>query len=184
MKKLVPDELGRMSVEEFRKSEKHPLVVILDNVRSMHNIGSVFRSCDAFGVECLYLCGITATPPHREIQRTALDATLSVKWEYHSEAAVLLKSLLKKGYLAVAVELTDEAGNLQDFLPDSGVPVALIFGNEVDGVSDSVLKVCSKSVCIPQFGTKHSLNVSVTAGIVLWDIVAKLKKAGQFPEKL
>lgn len=173
MKKLKTEELHRQSVEDFRQSQKNNIIVLLDNIRSMNNIGSVFRTCDAFNVERLLLCGITATPPHREIQKTALDATLSVHWEYHENPATIIQQLKSEGYTAIAIEQTDQSLLLQNFKVDAQQKMLLVFGNEVNGVSEEALAQCDISIEIPQFGTKHSLNVSVCAGIVIWDFVSK-----------
>ena len=164
-------ELGRMSVDRFKESEKFPLCVILDNVRSMHNIGSCFRTCDAFRVEKLFLCGITAVPPHREIEKAALGATLSVDWEYCGEARQVVERLKAEGYEVYAVEQVHGSIPLQDFRPGAGRKIAFVFGNEVEGVAQEVVDACQGALEIPQFGTKHSLNVSVSAGIVLWQAV-------------
>ncbi len=161
-------ELGRMSVDRFKESEKFPLCVILDNVRSMHNIGSCFRTCDAFRVEKLFLCGITAVPPHREIEKAALGATLSVDWEYCEDARQAVEKLKAEGYEVYAVEQVHGSIPLQDFKVEAGKKTAFVFGNEVDGVAQEVVDACRGAVEIPQFGTKHSFNISVTAGIVLW----------------
>jgi len=174
MRKLRIEELGRVTVEEFRRQEKKPVVVVLDNIRSMHNIGSVFRTCDAFCVEKLVLCGITATPPHREIQKTALDATESVVWEYFEHTSEALEQLRKANYKIIGIEQTDSSINLKDFLPDGDSKYVLVFGNEINGVDENALKLCDVCVEIPQFGTKHSFNVSVSAGIVLWDVLMKM----------
>lgn len=161
-------ELGRMDATRFKASEKFPFRIVLDNVRSMHNIGSCFRTCDAFRVERLYLCGITATPPHREIEKAALGATLSVEWEYHQDTLQVVKSLAESGFEVYAVEQVHGSVALQDFAPSPGKKIAFVFGNEVEGVSQEVVNACSGALEIPQFGTKHSLNVSVSIGMVLW----------------
>lgn len=176
MKKIQNAELNRLSVEEFKGSEKNPIIVVLDNVRSMNNIGSVFRTCDAFRVEQLFLCGITATPPHREIHKTALGATDSVSWRYFDDTKKAVAFLKEKGYYIIAVEQTDESVNLNDYVPDKTKKIALIFGNEINGIDDEVLALCDFCLEIPQFGTKHSINISVSAGIILWDIVTKMVK--------
>ncbi len=176
MKKLKTSELNRLSIEDFQKSVKNPVAVVLDNIRSMNNIGSVFRSCDAFRVEKLFLCGITATPPHREIQKTALDATESVEWEYFTETSAAIISLKKGGFKVFAVEQTDHSILLNNLDLKPNEKIALVFGNEINGISDEALKVCDHGLEIPQFGTKHSLNISVSVGIVLWDIIAKFDK--------
>jgi 23S rRNA (guanosine2251-2'-O)-methyltransferase len=175
MKKLKTSELNRLSIEEFQKAEKNPVVVVLDNIRSMNNIGSVFRTCDAFRVEKLFLCGITATPPHREIQKTALDATESVDWKYFEETSVAILSLKEDGFTVFAVEQTDNSFLLNQMEVKYNERIALVFGNEINGISDEALDVCDHALEIPQYGTKHSLNISVSAGIVLWDIISKHK---------
>jgi len=176
MKKIQNAELNRLSVSAFKDSEKNPIVVVLDNVRSMNNIGSVFRTCDAFRVEQLYLCGITATPPHREIHKTALGATDSVSWEYFEDTKKAVACLKEEGYFILAVEQTDKSVHLNDYVPDKTKKMALIFGNEINGIDDEVLALCDFCLEIPQFGTKHSINISVSAGIILWDIVTKMVK--------
>jgi len=163
-------------VEEFRKSEKNPITLVLDNVRSMNNIGSVFRSCDAFRVQKLILCGITATPPHREIQKTALGATESVSWIYFPDTCNAVKSLKEEGFRIIAVEQTDNSILLNEFYPEKNRKMALVFGNEINGIDDNVLNLCDFFIEIPQFGTKHSINISVSAGIILWDVVTKMNK--------
>lgn len=173
MRKLKMHELNRMDVADFKSAPKVPVIIILDNIRSQHNIGAVFRTCDAFRIEKMYLCGITACPPHREIQRTALDATESVDWEYHNSAVSLISDLKKLNFLIIAVELTDKSIPLQNFIPDFSKKTALIFGNEVLGIDDEILPLCDHCIEIPQYGTKHSLNISVSAGIVIWDFFKK-----------
>jgi len=168
MRKLKMDELNRVGIEQFRKQEKLPIVVVLDNIRSQHNIGSLFRTADAFNASKLLLCGITATPPHREINKTALGATESVEWKYHESIVAALTELKSEGYQIVAVEQAVGSIPLHCFRPEKGEKLALVFGNEVMGVSDQAMEAVDACVEIPQFGTKHSLNVSVTAGIVLW----------------
>lgn len=169
------DELNRVSVDEYQQAEKVPVVCILDNIRSQHNIGSIFRTADAFSVEKLYLCGITATPPNREISKTALGATESVSWQYVQDAMELVIQLKAEGYIPVAVEQAEGSTALRDFTPDPGKKYALIFGNEVMGVDDKVMEVIDDCIEIPQMGTKHSLNVSVTAGIVLYYLFTKFR---------
>jgi len=176
MRKIQNSELNRLSIEEFKQSDKNPIIVVLDNVRSMSNIGSVFRTCDAFRVEQLFLCGITATPPHREIHRTALGATESVNWKYFVSAREAVDFLRDQGYFIIAIEQTDQSVNLDKYLPGKKNKTALVFGNEIDGISDEVLGNCDFYLDIPQYGTKHSINISVSAGIVLWDIVTKMNK--------
>ena len=170
MRKLKTEELGRKSVEEFRLSEKLPVMVILDNVRSMHNVGSVFRTADAFLLGGVYLCGYTPRPPHRDIQKTALGATESVAWSYYESAEDAVKQLQAGGYRVWAVEQASESTPLHAFAPLSGEKTAVVFGNEVEGVAPAVMALCDGVLEIPQWGTKHSLNVSVAAGIVLWEI--------------
>jgi len=176
MRKLKNEELGRKSVEEYRIGEKMPLVVVLDSVRSMHNIGSVFRTCDAFMVKNILLCGITAHPPHREISKTALGATQSVEWKYYPDILDAITKLKNTGYCILCIEQAEGSIDLADFIPEKNMKYAVVFGNEVNGVSQAVVDVCDYCLEIPQFGTKHSFNISVTAGIVLYDLVGKLGK--------
>jgi tRNA G18 (ribose-2'-O)-methylase SpoU len=176
MRKLKNSELDRLSVEEYKKVEKTPIIVILDNIRSCNNIGSVFRTSDALLVEKVILCGITATPPNAEIHKTALDAEKSVPWEYFEETEVAVENLKENGYRIFAIEQVENSIMLPDFRPEAGKKLALIFGNEVKGVQQSVVNICDGAIEIPQYGTKHSFNVSVSAGIVLWDLVYKLRK--------
>lgn len=175
MKKLKLDDLNRVSVEEFKEQDKLPVAVVLDNVRSMHNVGSVFRTGDGFAIEKLVLCGITACPPHREIEKTALGATLSVDWVHFEKTTDAIKSLRSNGYTIMAIEQAKNSTMLNTFTPDPEKKYALIFGNEVDGVSDEVMSVIDECIEIPQFGTKHSFNIVISAGIVLWDFFAKLR---------
>lgn len=170
MRKLTNDELGRKSVEEYRNAEKSPFVVVLDNVRSYSNIGSVFRSADAFLTEAIYLCGITGTPPHREIQKTALGATESVKWYYYEQTIGAINKLKIDGYITIAIEQAENSLSLRSFIPQKGEKYALVFGHEINGVSQEVVDACDMVVELPQFGTKHSFNIAVTAGIVLWEV--------------
>lgn len=174
MKKLSMDELNRLSVEEFKGTPKLPVVVVLDNIRSCHNIGSVFRTCDALLIEKLFLCGITATPPNKEIHKAALDAEKSVDWEYHQKTEDVVNNLKEAGYQVFAVEQVTGSILLPEFNPGLYKKLALVFGNEVKGVQQSVVDVCHGAIEIPQFGTKHSFNISVSAGIVLWEISRKL----------
>lgn len=174
MRKLKLEELGRISVNDFKNVEKIPVLVLLDNIRSMHNIGSVFRTSDAFLIEKIYLCGITATPPNKEIRKTALGATESVEWEYAKEINELVPQLKSNGFKIVCVEQTEASKSLSDFEFNSSEKYAIIFGNEVDGVQQSVINESDICIEIPQRGTKHSLNVSVCAGIVLWEFFKKL----------
>ncbi len=169
------EELGRKTPGLFRDSDKFPVIIVLDNIRSMMNTGSVFRTADAFLLEGIYLCGLTATPPHREIHKTALGATESVSWRYFEKTTDAVELLKKEGYTVIALEQTTGSVSLADFRPESTKRYALVFGNEVKGVDDKVLKLCEQSIEIPQFGTKHSLNISVTAGIVVWDLHTKMR---------
>jgi tRNA G18 (ribose-2'-O)-methylase SpoU len=171
MKKLRLDELGRMSVAEFQSVKKLPVVILLDNVRSLHNVGSAFRTADAFSVEKILLTGITGTPPHREIHKTALGATESVSWEYMESAALAARHLKDQGYQILAIEQTTESKALSEFAPHRQQPYCLVFGNEINGVSDEVLAIADGALEIPQSGTKHSLNISVCVGIVVWHFV-------------
>lgn len=174
MKKLSMEELDRMSVQEFKEIEKSPLVLVLDQVRSLNNVGSAFRTADAFRVEKIYLCGITGTPPHRDIQKTALGATESVDWEYCLNTMDAVKKLKEEGYQICALEQVDRSIRLNEFLPEKEKKYALIFGNEVFGVEEEVLKSCDHVLEIPQLGTKHSLNIAVSLGIAVWDMMVKL----------
>lgn len=170
MRKLKLEELNRVSVEEYKEQTKTPMVLILDSVRSALNVGSAFRTADAFALEQVFLCGITAQPPHREILKTALGATESVAWSYHKEATALAKELKQQGYQIWAVEQAEGRTWLQDFKPTDGQKIALVFGNEVTGVSNEMMDLAEGAIEIPQFGTKHSLNVSVSMGITIWEI--------------
>lgn len=172
MRKLKNDELGRLNVDEFKESEKTPVVIILDDIRSMHNVGSAFRTGDAFAVEKIYLCGITAQPPHREIHKTALGATESVSWEYREDICDLIRDL-KSEHEVMAVEQADESISLEAFEPDPNKKYAFIFGNEVFGVKEEAVSMAGQCLEIPQMGTKHSLNVSVSIGVVMWHVVSK-----------
>lgn len=168
------DELGRKSTEEFKTAQKIPIILVLDNVRSMNNIGSVFRTADAFLLEAIYLCGVTATPPHREIQKTALGATESVNWKYFATTLDAVNQLKQDGFAVYTVEQAEGSILLNNFNP-TDKKLALVFGNEVSGVEQSVIDACAGCIEIPQFGTKHSLNLAVSVGIVVWDIAMKLK---------
>lgn len=170
MKKLSMDELNRLSTEEFKSAEKTKVVIILDNIRSMHNVGSVFRTSDAFAVEKIILCGITARPPHRDIEKSALGATASVLWEYEESTLEAVQKLKENGYQIISIEQTENSHTLEDFEFSYHQPYAIIFGNEVDGVQQEVINQSNHCIEIPQFGTKHSFNVSVTAGIVMWQV--------------
>jgi 23S rRNA (guanosine2251-2'-O)-methyltransferase len=172
--KLKLDELNRVSVDEFKNQEKLPVVIILDNVRSLHNVGSIFRTSDGFAVEKLILCGITGQPPHREIEKTALGATQSIDWVYYDETTKAIDDLRRENYQILAIEQAKNSISLNNFKTDSNAKYALIFGNEVNGVSDEVMALIDNCIEIPQFGTKHSFNIVVSAGIVLWDLFAKI----------
>lgn len=174
-RKLKINELNRISAEEFKRVEKLPLVVVLDNVRSLHNIGSVFRTSDAFRVERIYLCGITATPPHPEMHKTALGAEFTVDWTYVNNAVEAVENLRREGYTVYSVEQAEGSIMLEDLTLDSSGKYAVVMGNEVKGVQQEVINASDGCIEIPQYGTKHSLNVSVTAGIVIWDLFKKLK---------
>ena len=174
MKKLKLDELNRASVAEFKAMEKFPVAVVLDNVRSMHNIGSIFRTADGFAVEQVCLCGITACPPHREIEKTALGATKSINWKYFETPLQAVEKLRSEGYTIIAIEQAQNSTMLNKFAVMPGTKYALIFGNEVNGVSEEVMANIDACIEIPQFGTKHSFNIVVSAGIVLWDFFSKM----------
>ncbi len=174
-RKLKITELNRISAEEFKKANKLPLVVILDNVRSLHNIGSVFRTSDAFRVECIYLCGITATPPHPEMHKTALGAEFTVDWKYVNNAVEAVDNLRQEGYVVFSVEQAENSIMLENIQLEQGKRYAVVLGNEVKGVQQEVIDHSDGCIEIPQYGTKHSLNVSVTAGIVIWDLFKQLK---------
>lgn len=174
-RKLKITELHRISAEEFKQAEKLPLVVVLDNIRSLHNIGSVFRTSDAFRIECIYLCGITATPPHPEMHKTALGAEFTVDWKYVNNAVEVVDNLRKEGYVVFSIEQVENSIMLDDLTLEKNKRYAVVLGNEVKGVQQEVIEHSDGCIEIPQYGTKHSLNVSVTAGIVIWDLFKKLK---------
>lgn len=174
MRKLENKELERKSVEDFKEAKKTPLILVLDDIRSLHNIGSVFRTSDAFLIEKIYLCGITAIPPNKEIHKTALGATETVDWEYQKDVVELIEKLKKENVSVFAIEQVENAVFLQDFKVEKDKRYALIFGNEVYGVSQKAIETCNGSIEIPQLGTKHSLNISVSAGIVVWDLFKKM----------
>jgi tRNA G18 (ribose-2'-O)-methylase SpoU len=173
MRKLLNEELNRLDVEGYKSASKSPVIVVLDNIRSLNNIGSAFRTSDAFRVEAVYLCGITAVPPHRDIQKTALGATESVDWRYFKTTEEAVLDLKSRSYFVVAVEQADKSVELQDFIVHPDRKYAFVFGNEVKGVEEAVVRMADEVVEIPQFGTKHSLNISVSVGIVLWDFKLK-----------
>lgn len=175
MRKLKNEELGRLTVEEFHESKKMPITIVLDNVRSANNVGSVFRSADCLGAERILLCGITATPPNKDINKTALGATESVDWQYFTTTIDAIAQLRADGYTIMSVEQAEGSIALQDFKPNDGKKYALIFGHEVNGVAQEVVDASDGCIEIPQVGTKHSFNISVSAGIVIWDVFAKIK---------
>lgn len=174
MRKLKLDELNRATVDEFKAQDKLPVAMVLDNVRSMHNIGSIFRTSDGFAVQQICLCGITAQPPHRDIEKTALGATQSVNWTYFETPLQAVEKLRADGYKIIAIEQAENSLMLNTFTPSADEKYALIFGNEVNGVSDEVMQNIDACIEIPQFGTKHSFNIVVSAGIVLWDFFSKM----------
>jgi len=175
MRKLKNIELNRKTLVEFKGAKKSPFVVVLDNVRSLNNIGSVFRTSDAFLVEAIYLCGITATPPHKDIQKTALGATESVGWKYFKTTETAINTLKKKGYSIISIEQAEKAIPLRNYTFDRHKKYALVFGHEVKGVSQKIVDLSDACIEIPQFGTKHSFNIAVSAGIVLWEFYNKLQ---------
>ena len=175
-RKLKNSELNRKTLNEFKEVQKTPLILILDNIRSLNNIGSVFRTADAFLVEKVYLCGITATPPHKDIQKTALGATESVEWEYEEDPVELVKKLVKSGVEVWAIEQAENATFLQNYTPQQKGKTAFVLGNEIKGVQQSVINAAEKVIEIPQEGTKHSLNISVTTGVICWDFYQKLSR--------
>lgn len=176
MRKISNNELGRVSCEEFKNVKRTPVIIIADNIRSLNNIGSLFRTADAFAIEKIYLCGITATPPNREIHKTALGAELTIDWEYYDNTIDAVAKAKEEGYLLTAIEQIEGAVQLDTFQIDPTVRYAVVLGNEVEGVSQSVADCCDIAIEIPQTGTKHSLNVSVAAGVVLWQIFSQFKK--------
>ncbi|WP_435414135.1 TrmH family RNA methyltransferase [Polaribacter aestuariivivens] len=175
MRKLKNNELGRITVDEFKSVEKTPLIVVLDNIRSLNNIGSVFRTSDAFLIEKIYLCGICATPPNKEIHKTALGATESVDWEYKENTLELVKTLQNENVKVLSIEQAENSTKLDAFHPKKGEKYAIVMGNEVKGVKQEVVNASDLCIEIPQLGTKHSLNISVTTGVVIWDLFCKMK---------
>ena len=174
MRKLENSELDRKSISDFKEATKTPIIIILDDIRSLHNIGSVFRTADAFLIEKVYLCGITATPPNKEIHKTALGATETVAWEHHENVLEVIKNLKREDIAVFAIEQVEKSVFLNDFKVEVNKKYALVFGNEVFGVNQEAIKLCDGTIEIPQLGTKHSLNISVSAGIVIWDLFVKL----------
>ena len=175
MRKLKNSELGRISVDEFKEIEKTPIIVVLDNVRSLNNVGSVFRTSDAFLIEKIYLCGITATPPNKEIHKTALGATESVDWEYEEDTLSLVEKLKSENIKVFSIEQAENSTMLNEFEPEENQKYAVVFGNEVKGVQQTVVSASNGCIEIPQLGTKHSLNISVSCGVVLWDLFSKTR---------
>lgn len=175
MRKLMNEELTRLSVDDFKEADKMPLVVVLDHVRSSNNVGSIFRTSDAMLVRKICLCGITSVPPDKEIHKTALGAENTVDWEYFKTTEEAVEQLKAEGYTIIAIEQVEGSIPLQDYLPEPEDKLALIFGNEVKGVQQQVVNICDRTIEIPQFGTKHSFNIAVSAGIVLWELYNKLK---------
>lgn len=175
MRKLANSELERKTVEDFKQADKTPIIIILDDIRSLHNIGSVFRTADAFLIEKIYLCGITAVPPNKEIHKTALGATETVSWEYAKDVLEVIQNLKQENVSVLAIEQVENSIFLQNFSPEENQKYALVFGNEVKGVSQEAVAICDDVIEIPQLGTKHSLNISVSAGIVVWDLFQKLR---------
>jgi 23S rRNA (guanosine2251-2'-O)-methyltransferase len=179
MRKITNQELNRLSVEEFREARKTPLVIVLDNVRSLHNVGSVFRTADAFRVEAIYLCGITGKPPDREIRKTALGATESVTWHYFASTLEALTELKTHSFQVLAVEQAHGSCRLDQFVPIPDRKLAVVFGNEVNGVNEAVIAACEGVIEIPQTGTKHSLNIAVSVGVVVWELWRKLAESNK-----
>ena len=175
MKKLSMSDLNRITPEEFKNSEKMPVVIVLDDVRSAYNVGSIFRTADAFRIFGIYICGISARPPHKDISKTALGATESVEWKYYQDVREAVKSLKEDGYTVYAIEQVDESISLEKFQPENGSKIAIIFGHEVLGVKEDLFPIIDGCLEIPQFRTKHSFNVAISAGIVLWELSKKLK---------
>lgn len=175
MRKLKNNELGRITVDEFKSIKKTPLIVVLDNIRSLNNIGSVFRTSDAFLIEKIYLCGISATPPNKDIHKTALGATESVTWEYAEDTLELIQNLKDSSIKVLSIEQAENSTKLNDFIPEKNQKYAIVMGNEVKGVQQEVVNASDFCIEIPQLGTKHSLNISVTTGVVIWDLFQKLQ---------
>lgn len=174
MRKLKNAELNRLDIDSYKKADKNPIIIVLDNIRSLNNIGSIFRTADAFRVEAIYLCGITAQPPHREIHKTALGATDSVDWKYFKTTQEAVLELQNKNYRIIALEQADKSIMLHKFEPTLNTSYGIVLGNEVHGIEQNIVEICDCCVEIPQFGTKHSFNVTVSNGIILWDILLKM----------
>lgn len=179
MRKLKNEELERLNISEFKNAEKSPIIIVLDNIRSLNNIGSVFRTSDAFLIEKIYLCGITAQPPHNDIRKTALGSTETVDWEYHEHTQDVIEILKANNLTICSIEQAEDATMLNDFTPQKNTKYAFVFGNEVKGVQQEVVDRSDVVIEIPQFGTKHSLNISVSTGVVIWDVFSKLKRLNQ-----
>ena len=179
MRKLKNEELERLNISEFKNAEKSPIIIVLDNIRSLNNIGSVFRTSDAFLIEKIYLCGITAQPPHNDIRKTALGSTETVDWEYQEHTQDVIENLKANNVTICSIEQAEDATMLNDFTPHKNTKYAFVFGNEVKGVLQEVVDKSDVVIEIPQFGTKHSLNISVSAGVVIWDVFSKLKRLNQ-----
>jgi tRNA G18 (ribose-2'-O)-methylase SpoU len=177
MRKLKNSELDRLDISEFKQAKKSPILIILDNIRSLNNIGSVFRTSDAFLIEKIYLCGISAQPPHNDIRKTALGSTETVDWEYYENTLEVVNKLKSQGVTICAIEQAENATLLNDFKPQPNSKYAFVFGNEVKGVDQNVIDACDMVIEIPQYGTKHSLNISVSAGVVVWDVFSKLQQS-------
>lgn len=175
MRKLKNSELDRLDIDAFKQAEKTPIIVVLDNIRSLNNIGSVFRTADAFLIQKIYLCGITAQPPHKDIHKTALGSTESVDWEYVPNTEDVVNRLKSEGVVVISVEQAENAVMLNTFKPEPNTTYAFIFGNEVKGVSQQIVHMSDVVLEIPQYGTKHSLNISVSCGVVLWDVFSKMR---------
>lgn len=174
VRKLKNIELNRLSIDDFKSQEKKQVVVVLDDVRSMNNVGSIFRTCDCLGISQIYLCGITGRPPHRDIHKTSLGAEKSIDWEYHEDIETIINTLKNENYIIAGLEQTDKSIDIRNFEPESK-PIVIIVGNEVEGISDKALELCDAILEIPQFGTKHSFNVAVSCGIALWELITKTK---------
>jgi len=176
MRKLNTEEIPRLSPEAYKNTEKHPVCIVLDNIRSHHNVGSFFRTADAFRFESILLCGITGTPPHRDIRKTALGASETVSWSYHENSLDAVNNLKSKGYYLISIEITENSTSMESFSIPTNQPIGLIFGNEVKGIEQAIINQCDMVLEIPQEGTKHSLNVSISGGICMWEVYKKVRK--------